>query len=131
LRSVGIGQLIQWHAQPGLHDEALADESLEGVLLAGSVEGVAAGLEPSAGAALAESPSFLVPGLASAAGAGFFGAAGGLRKSVAYHPEPFSWNPAAVTCLRSACAWQLGHSDKGGSESLCKTSCVKPQASQR
>jgi hypothetical protein len=22
-----------------------------------------------------------------------------LRKSVTYHPEPFNWNPAAVTCL--------------------------------
>ena len=36
------------------------------------------------------------------------------RKSVAYQPEPLSWKPAAVTCLRSAGAPQAGQTVRSG-----------------
>ena len=62
-------------------------------LLAGSAAGVAA--VPAAGAAL---PPLLPP-----------------RKSVTYQPDPFSWKPAAVTCLENVSAEQAGQ-DVGGAE---------------
>lgn len=34
-------------------------------------------------------------------------------KSVAYQPEPFSWNPAAVTCLLKEAAPQAGQTASG------------------
>lgn len=51
------------------------------------------------------------------------------RKSVTYQPEPLSWKPAAVICLRKAEAWQAGHSVSGASEIFCKTSLLCPQDS--
>jgi len=53
------------------------------------------------------------------------------RKSVAYQPEPLSWNPAAVTCLLKAAAPQAGQAVRGASESFCSTSCAWPQEAQR
>ena len=77
--------------------------------------GLAAGAGPAAGAALPD----------SAAG----GAAGALPlKSVAYQPLPLSWKPAAVSCLCSAGAWQLGHSVRGASEIFCSASNAWPQS---
>lgn len=49
-------------------------------------------------------------------------------KSVAYQPDPLSWNPAAVSCLENAAAWQFGHSVRTGSDIFCKTSLANPQA---
>lgn len=53
------------------------------------------------------------------------------RKSVAYQPEPFSWKPAAVSCLENASAPQAGQVVKTGSEIFCRTSLVWPQDEQR
>ncbi|CAM2191492.1 protein of unknown function [Paraburkholderia kururiensis] len=53
------------------------------------------------------------------------------RKSVTYQPEPFSWKPAAVTCLRKVSFWHSGHCVKGESLIFCSTSFWKPHDSQR
>jgi hypothetical protein len=68
-------------------------------------------------------PSVLVSALAS----GFF-AAGLSLKSVAYQPLPFSWNPAAVTCLTKHERPQCGHSMSGASEIFCSASVSRPQS---
>jgi len=52
-----------------------------------------------------------------------------LRKSVTYQPEPFSWNPAAVTCLTSAAWPQAGQSRKGASDIFCSASWAWPHDS--
>ena len=57
----------------------------------------------------------------SAAGAALL-PAGGLRKSVTYQPDPLSWNPAAVTCLRNPGSPQDGHTTRGASEIFCRAS---------
>jgi len=44
------------------------------------------------------------------------------RKSVAYQPEPLSWNPAAVTCFLKDSAPQAGQVLSTGSDIFCKTS---------
>jgi hypothetical protein len=41
-----------------------------------------------------------------------------LRKSVTYQPEPFNWNPAAVTCFEKASFPQAGHCVSGASLSF-------------
>ena len=53
------------------------------------------------------------------------------RKSVTYQPEPFSWKPAAVTCLRNASFPHSGHCDSGASLIFWSTSFAKPHASHR
>ncbi|AIU28258.1 hypothetical protein LV28_18315 [Pandoraea pnomenusa] len=53
------------------------------------------------------------------------------RKSVTYHPEPLSWNPAAVTCLRNESLPHSGHWVSGASLIFCSTSLAKPHVSQR
>ncbi len=50
-------------------------------------------------------------------------------KSVAYQPEPFSWKPAAVSCLLKLGAPQEGHCVRGSSDIFCKTSLAWPQES--
>jgi hypothetical protein len=50
-------------------------------------------------------------------------------KSVAYQPEPLSWNPAAVNCFLKVGFPQLGQSCKGASEIFCNTSLENPQDS--
>src|SRR4029453_1710970 len=52
-------------------------------------------------------------------------------KSVAYQPEPLSWNPAAETSFVRLSVWQEGNVDSGGSDSFCSTSCSLPQDEQR
>lgn len=37
------------------------------------------------------------------------------RKSVTYQPEPFNWNPAAVTCFENVACPQAGHCVSGAS----------------
>ena len=54
-----------------------------------------------------------------------------LRKSVTYQPEPFNWNPAAVSCFLNFASPQAGQSVRGASETFCSASFAKPQASQR
>jgi hypothetical protein len=100
-----------WQAQPVLQPPA-ADAT--------GADSVFAGFDSAAPAAA---------GVASAAVAPTAGA--GVPeplKSVAYQPEPLSWNPAAVSCLENAAVWQLGHSVSTGSEIFCKTSLANPQA---
>jgi hypothetical protein len=100
-----------WQAQPVLQPPA-ADAT--------GADSVFAGVDSAAPAAA---------GVASAAVAPTAGA--GVPeplKSVAYQPEPLSWNPAAVSCLENAAVWQLGHSVSTGSEIFCKTSLANPQA---
>jgi hypothetical protein len=100
-----------WQAQPVLQppevDAAGADSDLAGAESAGLAAAVATSAEaaPTAGAEL---PAPL--------------------KSVAYQPEPLSWNPAAVSCLENVAVWQLGHSVNTGSDIFCKTSLANPQA---
>ena len=53
------------------------------------------------------------------------------RKSVTYQPEPFSWKPAAVTCLLKLSAPQAGQVVSGASDIFCSTSLAWPQALQR
>ena len=53
------------------------------------------------------------------------------RKSVTYQPVPFSWKPAAVSCLRNDGCLHDSHTVSGASEIFCNTSLAKPQASQR
>ena len=52
-----------------------------------------------------------------------------LRKSVTYQPDPFSWKPGAVSCLRKVEAPQAGQSVRGASEIFCRTSLAWPQDS--
>jgi hypothetical protein len=107
-----FGEGIQlWQAQPVLQPPAAeatgADSVFDGVESAvPAAAGVAsAAVAPTAGAEVPEP-----------------------LKSVAYHPEPLSWNPAAVSCFVNAGAWQLGHSVNTGSDIFCKTSLANPQA---
>jgi hypothetical protein len=53
------------------------------------------------------------------------------RKSVTYQPEPFSWKPAAVTCLEKVSFPQAGHCVSGASLNFRSTSFSWPQESQR
>src|SRR5690348_18432972 len=53
------------------------------------------------------------------------------RKSVTYQPEPLSWNPAAVTCLRNESFSHCGHWVSGASLIFWSTSFSKPHDSQR
>jgi hypothetical protein len=100
-----------WQAQPVLQppeaDAVGADSDLAGADSAGVVAAGAASAAavPTAGAEVPEP-----------------------LKSVAYQPEPLSWNPAAVSCLEKADAWQLGHSVSTGSDIFCKMSLANPQA---
>ncbi|VXB50619.1 conserved hypothetical protein [Burkholderia sp. 8Y] len=98
--------------------------------LQAALEGVEGVEAPAAGAALAGaasdddalpafalSPEFELPGAAWALSPDL-GAAEPLlppRKSVTYQPEPFNWNPAAVTCLENASFPQAGHCVSGAS----------------
>src|SRR5450755_326932 len=74
---------------------------------AGAGAGLAAGAGPGAGASpelfvsAGGASGFLSPSAAPPPLASFAPSlpAGGLRKSVTYQPEPFNWNPAAVTCF--------------------------------
>jgi hypothetical protein len=50
-------------------------------------------------------------------------------KSVAYQPEPFSWNPAAVTCFLNDGLEQDGQTSSGASDIFCSTSLANPQDS--
>ena len=85
----------------------------------------------------AERGSWLTAGNAavggsSAAGASALLAAGALApplKSVAYHPDPLSWNPAAVNCLENDGLPQAGQSVNGASDIFCRTSLLCPQDS--
>lgn len=52
-------------------------------------------------------------------------------KSVTYQPEPFNWNPAAVTCFLNSGLPQEGQTVRIGSDIFCKTSLAKPQSLQR
>lgn len=45
-----------------------------------------------------------------------------LRKSVTYQPDPFSWNPAAVTCFLKLSAPHAGQVVSKGSEIFWRTS---------
>ncbi|AQG97667.1 hypothetical protein A9R05_01570 [Burkholderia sp. KK1] len=53
------------------------------------------------------------------------------RKSVTYQPEPFNWNPAAVTCFENVSFPQAGHCVSGASLSFRSTSFSWPQSAQR
>jgi len=50
-------------------------------------------------------------------------------KSVAYQPEPFNWNPAAVSCFLNEGWAQEGQTSRGASDIFCNTSLANPQAS--
>jgi hypothetical protein len=50
-------------------------------------------------------------------------------KSVAYQPDPLSWNPAAVTCFLNSGLLQEGHTSSGASDIFCNTSLANPQES--
>jgi hypothetical protein len=50
-------------------------------------------------------------------------------KSVAYQPEPFNWNPAAVTCFLNVEWPHSGHISSGESDIFCNTSLANPQDS--
>jgi hypothetical protein len=50
-------------------------------------------------------------------------------KSVAYHPDPLSWNPAAVTCFLNSGLLQEGQTSSGASDIFCNTSLANPQES--
>jgi hypothetical protein len=52
-------------------------------------------------------------------------------KSVAYQPEPFSWNPAAVTSLLKVGFSHSGQIDRGGSETFCRYSLWNPHDAHR
>src|SRR5215472_4463018 len=52
-------------------------------------------------------------------------------KSVAYHPLPLSWKPAALTSLLKRLLPQAGHSVSGESDNFCSASSWCPQAAQR
>jgi len=54
-----------------------------------------------------------------------------LRKSVTYQPEPFSENPAAVSCRASRACPHSGQSRSGGSDNFCRASFWNPQFSHR
>jgi len=89
--------------------------------VAAATSGLAAGV--AAGVAVAGSAE-------GAAGAAVAAAALPLPlKSVAYQPEPLSWNPAAVNCLENDAFPQAGQSLSKGSEIFCNTSLANPQAS--
>jgi hypothetical protein len=72
-----------------------------------------------------ESAAAAVPGDAEVAGA----EVPPPLKSVAYHPEPFNWNPAAVSCFLNAGWEQDGHTSSGASDIFCNTSLANPQDS--
>jgi hypothetical protein len=69
------------------------------------------------------------------AAAALVAAAAGLAppplKSVAYHPLPLSWKPAADSCFVKVDAPQEGQSVSGLSLIFCMTSFSKPQDEQR
>jgi hypothetical protein len=48
-------------------------------------------------------------------------------KSVAYHPLPRNWNPAAVSCFEKVSAWHCGQLVNGASDTFCSTSRLWPQ----
>src|SRR6266850_5080622 len=52
-------------------------------------------------------------------------------KSVAYHPVPLSWKPAAESCLRYSGLPQAGHTESGASDTFCRCSSWCPQIAQR
>ena len=100
---------------------------MDGLLAAGAAAAVVAGLASAAGfaaASVAEAPESVVEGATAVAGA-----APEPLKSVAYQPEPLSWNPAAVTCFLNVAFPQVGQSCKGASEIFCNTSLENPQDS--
>jgi hypothetical protein len=108
----------QWQAQEPPHPpEAVgADESV-------LVAELSLGLELSA---LFDSVPLDV---ASELGAGVEVAGVPPLKSVAYQPDPFNWNPAAVTCFLKVDEPQLGQSLRGASDIFCNTSLANPQDS--
>ena len=54
-----------------------------------------------------------------------------LRKSVAYQPEPLSWNPAADNSFFNSGLWHDGHAVRGASLNFCSASISWPQAAHR
>jgi hypothetical protein len=52
-------------------------------------------------------------------------------KSVAYHPLPFNWNPAAVTIFVNVGLPHFVHTVRVASLTFCRNSCWWPQLSQR
>jgi len=50
-------------------------------------------------------------------------------KSVAYQPDPLSWNPAAVSCFLNEGLLQEGQTSSGASDIFCSTSLANPQES--
>ena len=89
-------------------------------------------------AALSDAPAAALPPsvLAGAASASPLGAAALFallppRKSVTYQPDPFNWNPAAVTCLRKLSFPHSGQFVNGASLIFRSTSFPKPHDSQR
>ena len=85
-------------------------------------------------------PSALLSDFPTGASAGFdslfasaalTGAAPELRKSVAYQPLPFSWNPAAVSILENVGLPHALQTVRVASLSLCRNSCWCPQLEQR
>jgi len=93
----------QWQAQDGA--QALAEAAGVSVFAGASATAVEVASAPAAGAAG-------VPPL---------------LKSVAYQPDPLSWNPGADNCLENDGLPHCGHSVKAGSEIFCKWSFAKPQ----
>src|SRR5664280_699278 len=103
---------------------------------AGAGEGAAGALSPflvaspdGAPALMSASPDFFAAAVSPlAAGASpLSGALAPLlsppRKSVTYQPEPFSWNPAAVTCLTYVDCPHAGQTVRTASDIFCSTSC--------
>ena len=74
-------------------------------------------------------PSAGLPSVASAVSPRLAGLSP--RKSVTYQPEPLSWKPAAVTCLRKVGSPQAGQTVRTGSDTFCSTSFAWPQCSHR
>lgn len=108
------------HLQGGYASYALPEPLVEAGAAAGAA-GAAAALVLLLAAlsedALAVAPASLLAGAAAVsvfdAGVGF--ALLPPRKSVTYQPEPFNWNPAAVTCLRKVSFPHSGQFVRGAS----------------
>lgn len=93
-------------------DAALAVEAAGAAAGAAALDEGAGVAVAAAGASLPEAAFVAVcPGVAA-------GAALALppRKSVTYQPEPFNWNPAAVTCLVNVGAPHAGQTLSWGSD---------------
>jgi hypothetical protein len=54
-----------------------------------------------------------------------------LLKSVAYHPLPFNWKPAAVSIFENVALPQAVQTVSGESLTFCRNSCWCPHSEHR